>query len=113
MRLQLTLGGLMVLLLCAGTASAQQEPKIKVTPLLETVTTLTGQKLEYPKDNPQVKVTMAELPPGAAVGWHEHPNLRYVYVLDGTLTIEMEDGTRRVFPTGTIFVEALRTRHRG
>jgi quercetin dioxygenase-like cupin family protein len=112
MRLQLTLGGLMVLL-CAGAASAQQEPKIKVTPLLETVTTLTGQKLEYPKNNPQVKVTMAELPPGAAVGWHEHPNLRYVYVLDGTLTIEMEDGTRRVFPAGTIFVEALRTRHRG
>jgi quercetin dioxygenase-like cupin family protein len=102
-----------VLLLCAGAASAQQEPKIKVTPLLETVTTLTGQKLEYPKNNPQVKVTMAELPPGAAVGWHEHPNLRYVYVLDGTLTIEMEDGTRREFPAGTIFVEALRTRHRG
>jgi quercetin dioxygenase-like cupin family protein len=113
MRLQLTLGGSMVLLLCTGAASAQQESKIKVTPLLETVTTLTGQKLEYPKNNPQVKVTMAELPPGAAVGWHEHPNLRYVYVLDGTLTIEMEDGTRRVFPTGTIFVEALRTRHRG
>jgi quercetin dioxygenase-like cupin family protein len=113
MRLQLTLGGLIVLLLCTGAASAQQEPKIKVTPLLETVTTLTGQKLEYPKNNPQVKVSLAELPPGAAVGWHEHPNLRYVYVIDGTLTIEMEDGTRREFPAGTIFVEAVRTRHRG
>jgi len=63
MRLQLTLWSLFALLLCTGAASAQQEPKIKVTPLLETVTTLTGQKLEYPKDNPQVKVTMAELPP--------------------------------------------------
>jgi quercetin dioxygenase-like cupin family protein len=113
MRLYRRAARALVLLLCAGAASAQQEPKIKVTPLLETVTTLTGQKLEYPKDNPQVKVSLAELPPGAAVGWHEHPNLRYVYVLDGTLTIEMEDGTRREFPAGTIFVEAVRIRHRG
>jgi quercetin dioxygenase-like cupin family protein len=113
MRLQLAHAGLIFPLLCAGAASAQQEPKIKVTPLLETATTLTGQKLEYPGKNPQVKVTMAEMSPGAAVAWHEHPNLRYVYVLDGALTIEMEDGTRREFPTGTIFVEAVRTRHRG
>jgi quercetin dioxygenase-like cupin family protein len=102
-----------VLLVCAGAASAQQESKITLTPLLETVTTLTGQKLEYPAKNPQVKVTRAEIPPGAAVGWHEHPNLRYVYVIEGQLTIEMEDGTRRVFPAGTIFVEAVKTRHRG
>ena len=113
MRLQLTHGGLFVLLLCAAAASAEQESKIRVTPLLETVTTLTGQKLEYPGKNPQVTATIAEIPPGAAVGWHEHPNLRYVYVIDGTLTIEMENGTRREFPAGTIFVEAIRTRHRG
>ncbi len=113
MRLQLANGGLIVLLLCAGAASAEQESKIKVTPLLETVTTLTGQKLEYPGKNPQVTATIAEIPPGAAVGWHEHPNLRYVFVIDGTLTIEMESGTRRDFPAGTIFVEAMRTRHRG
>ena len=106
-------GWVLVLLLCAGPASAQPEPKIKVVPLLETVTTLTGQKLEYPGKNPQVTATIAEIPPGAVVGWHEHPNLRYVFVIDGTLTIEMENGTRRDFPAGTIFVEALRTRHRG
>jgi quercetin dioxygenase-like cupin family protein len=113
MRLQLTHGGLTVLLICAGAVSAEQESKIKVTPLLETVTTLTGQKLEYPEKNPQVTATIAEIPPGAVVGWHEHPNLRYVFVIDGTLTIEMENGTRRDFPAGTIFVEAMRTRHRG
>lgn len=113
MRLQLTVWSLFVLVLCSGAALTQEESKIKMTPLLETVTTLTGQKLEYPGKNPQVTVTLAEIPPGAAVGWHEHPNLRYVYVIEGTLTIEMEDGTKRVFPAGTIFVEAVRTRHRG
>jgi len=50
---------------------------------------------------------------GVDVGWHEHPNIRYVYVLEGTLTIEFENGTRREFPPGTIFVEAFGTRHHG
>ena len=54
-----------------------------------------------------------EIPPGVDVGWHEHPNIRYVYVIDGTLTIELENGTRREFPAGTIFVEAFGTRHHG
>ncbi|HMF07251.1 MAG TPA: cupin domain-containing protein [Methylocella sp.] len=96
-----------------GASSAEQEPKIRVTPLIETLTTLTGQKLEYPRGHPQVTATIAEIPPGAAVEWHEHPNPRYVFVIEGTLTIEMADGTRREFPAGTIFVEAMRTRHRG
>jgi quercetin dioxygenase-like cupin family protein len=34
-------------------------------------------------------------------------------VIEGQLRIELEDGTRRVFPAGTIFVEAVKTRHRG
>jgi quercetin dioxygenase-like cupin family protein len=46
-------------------------------------------------------------------GWHEHPNIRYVYVIDGALTIELENGTRREFAPGMIFVEALGTRHHG
>ena len=57
--------------------------------------------------------TLVEIPPGVDVGWHEHPNIRYVYVIEGTLTIEMEDGTRRDFAPGTIFVEALKTLHHG
>jgi mannose-6-phosphate isomerase-like protein (cupin superfamily) len=57
--------------------------------------------------------TLVEIPPGVDVGWHQHPNIRYVYVFVGTLTIELEDGTRREFPHGTIFVEALGTRHHG
>jgi quercetin dioxygenase-like cupin family protein len=32
-------------------------------------------------------------------------------VIEGTLTIELENGTRREFPAETIFVEAFGTRH--
>jgi quercetin dioxygenase-like cupin family protein len=34
-------------------------------------------------------------------------------VIEGTLTIEFENGLRRDFAPGTIFVEALKTRHHG
>jgi len=37
----------------------------------------------------------------------------YVYVLEGVLTIEMDNGTRRDFPAGSIFIEAFGTRHHG
>jgi hypothetical protein len=65
MRLQIARAGLFALVLCAGTASAQQEPKLKVTPLLETITTITGRKL-IPEMNPQVTATIVEIPPGFA-----------------------------------------------
>ena len=34
-------------------------------------------------------------------------------MIEGTLTIELENGTRREFPPRTIFVEAFGTRHHG
>jgi quercetin dioxygenase-like cupin family protein len=113
MRMRLLLGGFIFLFLGAATAWPQPPTTIKAATLLKTTTTLTGQKLEYPGNNPQVTATLVEIPPGVDVGWHEHPNIRYVYVIEGTLTIELENGTRREFAPGTIFVEALRTRHRG
>lgn len=116
MKLQMTVAGMSFLLgaglLGAGAAMAQQ-PAVKTTPLLKTTTTITGQKLVFPSQNPQVTVTLVEIPPGIEVGWHEHPNIRYVYVTEGTLTIEMGDGTRRDFPAGTLFVEAFGTPHHG
>jgi quercetin dioxygenase-like cupin family protein len=113
MRMELLLGLIVVLLLGVTPVCAEQQPAVKATPLLKTTTTITGQKLEYPGKNPQVTATMVEIPPGVDVGWHEHPNIRYVYVIDGTLTIELVNGTRRDFPAGTIFVEAIGTRHHG
>lgn len=101
------------LFLGATVVLAQQQPAVKATPLLKTTVTIAGQKLAYPVTNPQVTATLVEIPPGVDVGWHEHPNIRYVYVIDGTLTIELETGVRRDFPAGTIFVEAVGIRHHG
>ena len=113
MRIQLPFGVFILLILAATTAWSQERPMVKAATLLKTTTTITGQKLEYPGNNPEVTATLVEIPPGADVGWHKHPNIRYVFVLDGTLTIELENGTRREFSPGMIFVEALGTRHHG
>lgn len=112
MKARVILTGISLLLggTCAG---AEQQDAIKSTPLLKTTATVTGQKLEYPAHNPQVTVTLVEIPPGTQVGWHEHPGIRYVYVIGGTLTIEFENGARNEYRAGTIFVEAVRTKHRG
>ena len=98
MRIQKQYAEFLVLLLGPTTAWPQQQPTVKPTPLLKTTTTITGQKLEYPGKNPQVTATMVEIPAARDVGRHEHPNIRYVYVIDGTLSIELENGTRREFP---------------
>lgn len=110
---RMLLAGLLVPTAGVLWTAAAQQGGVKATELLKATTTITGQKLEYPSKNPQVVATLVEIPPGTDVGWHEHPNIRYVYVIDGTLTIELEDGTRHDFPAGTIFVEAVGTAHHG
>src|ERR1700757_2666633 len=113
MRMQLPLAGFVFLIIGTATAWSQQQPTVKATILLNTTTTITGQKLEYPANSPHVTATLVEILPGADVGWHEHPNIGYVYVIEGTLTIEFENRARREFAPGMIFVEALGTRHHG
>jgi quercetin dioxygenase-like cupin family protein len=92
----------------------KEQKAVYATELLKTTTTMFGQKLEYPSKTPQVTATLVEFPPGAELGWHVHPNVRYVYVLKGTLRItsRRKNGmTTRDFPAGTFFVEAIRTHH--
>jgi quercetin dioxygenase-like cupin family protein len=84
---------------------------IKETVLLKTTTTMTDQKLLFPSKNTEVTATLVEFEKGAGLGWHQHAYVRYVYVLEGTLEIVREDGTKREFPAGTFFVESIRERH--
>jgi quercetin dioxygenase-like cupin family protein len=40
-----------------------------------------------------------------------HPVPTYVHVLEGTLTVEFEDGSRQPFKAGSGFLEAVNTWH--
>ncbi len=56
---------------------------------------------------------MVEIQPGRESGRHMHPFPTYVHVLEGTLTVEFEDGTRQHFEAGKGFLEVVNTWHNG
>ena len=49
---------------------------------------------------------IAEIAPGAATGNHSHPTPRFVYVLAGTVTLEVDGESPRVFKAGEGFQSA-------
>ncbi len=54
-----------------------------------------------------------DLPPGAETGWHKHPVPVYAYVVSGTLSVDLDDGTRLTFREGDAVIEVVDTMHNG
>jgi quercetin dioxygenase-like cupin family protein len=72
-------------------ANAQQQT-IKRTDLL---------KVDLPDiKGSQMNVWIADWAPGADTGRHIHPTPRFVYVLEGTITMEMEGQPAQIFKAG-------------
>jgi len=80
-------------LLALSVAHAADAPKVVVTPVLRTNTTVTGQPIVVP-DHPDVIVSIATFPPGARIAEHQHPHPHYVYVLEGVLTVVNTDADK-------------------
>ena len=63
--------------------------------------------------NPEVTSAIVALPPGGKTDWMTHPCPGYLYVLEGELTVEFEDGRHLVFKQGQAFMQARTKWHRG
>jgi quercetin dioxygenase-like cupin family protein len=86
----------------------------KADPVVKGSTTLGGQKIEYPKtDKPEISALHVEIEPGGETGRHMHPVPTFVYVLEGVLTVETDDGSRHEFQAGKGFLEVTNTWHNG
>ena len=48
---------------------------------------------------------IADIPPGGATGRHTHPTPRFVYVLEGSVILEMDGKPPQTFGSGEGFVE--------
>ncbi len=48
---------------------------------------------------------IAEIAPGAATGKHSHPTPRFVYVIEGSVTVEVDGKRPQVFEAGKGFQE--------
>lgn len=102
-------------LLAAGrSAGAADYDGIKTQKLLVTSTTASGQHHSYLcTDQPEVTSLIVDLPPGAETGWHTHGVPVYGYVLAGTITVSMNDGSSFAFKQGAAIVEVQNVAHNG
>ena len=107
------LPGLALLWLLAAPGALAESPKVTVTPLVDTTKTVLGQPLVLPAKNPELKVTLFEIPPGAKLPRHEHPWSRYAYVLAGELTVTFDGGFAKHYKAGDFIVEAVNAWHFG
>jgi quercetin dioxygenase-like cupin family protein len=81
------------LMLALSNAHAAEAPRVQVTPVTRTNTTVTGQPIVVP-ERPDVVVSLATFPPGARIAEHQHPYPHYVYVLEGVLTVVNTDANK-------------------
>jgi len=82
--------------------------------LQQTTVTSNGQPIAYPQTGKaEVTAMTVELAPGSGTGWHQHPVPVYAYVVAGTLTVELEDGTSRTYGPDEAVVEVVHTLHNG
>ena len=102
-----------LLCLLAAPGALADSPKVTVTPLVATTKTVLGQPLALPTKNPELKVALYEIPPGARLPRHEHPWSRYAYVLAGELTVTFDDGLAKRYRAGDFIVEAVNAWHFG
>ena len=103
----------LAVLVCLA-AHAQYDKSIVIEQLLKTDTTSIGQKIVYPHyDNDQITVVRAIIPAGTSTGWHKHDFPLVAYVLNGTVTLETEDGRKLQFNENDSFVEMINIYHNG
>ena len=80
--------------------------------ILRAFTTIGRQKLKYLRtDKPAIEVMLVEIEPRGQSGRHMHPVPTVVYVIEGTLTVEMDDGSRHKTQAGNAVLEVVNTWH--
>lgn len=105
------------LLFATASAFAQSTPTGAVGLTLKTIiqaeTTMIGQPIRFPQTDGQITAVLAEVAPGGQVGRHMHPVPLFVYILEGTLTIDMEQHGVHAFKAGEGLAEVIHTWHNG
>jgi len=104
---------LSILCVC-HTAKSQYNKGVVLEPVLKTDTTSIGQKIVYPSfQNDEVSIVKVTIPSGKSTGWHKHNFPVFAYVLQGTLTVEIENRKSLQFQQNSSFSEVINTLHNG
>ena len=90
------------------------QKKTMMTVISNDSTTSAGEPISYlSTPDPEISSGIVTIPPGTTTEWMVHPVQGYLYVLEGTLTVEFADGPRKVFKAGQGFPQARSKWHRG
>ena len=94
--------------LLATPAAAQV--KFSATPILQSGATVAGASLAYPKtDSAELTAMRLDIGPGGETGRHMHPYPTLVYVLEGTIEVEMDGGMAQSYKAGDSFLMVVNT----
>lgn len=88
-------------------------PYDKVVDVFSGDTTIAGEKVSFPQENPSVKSLIVTLEPDERTGWHQHGTPLYAYILQGELTVTYEGIGERLFKAGDGLLEAMNVTHQG
>ncbi len=61
----------------------------------------------------EVSIVKVTIPPGKETGWHKHAFPVFAYVLQGNLTVKIDNAKALQFPEGSSFAEVINTMHNG
>lgn len=86
---------------------------VSSTVILKTSEDAAGQPVQYPNGQPELTGVLVQVPAGSSTGWHIHPCSCIGYILEGQITVEQANGTRKSYKTGDCFAEVRQIRHRG
>ncbi len=87
---------------------------VAVTTVLKTSADSAGQAIHYPTNRAaEVTGVLVEIPAGQRTGWHRHPAPCVAYVLEGQVTVELENGRKTTYRAGDAFAEVVNLKHCG
>jgi quercetin dioxygenase-like cupin family protein len=89
---------------------AQQGQTVKL--LLESSTTVAGAPLKYPAGTPKFTANLSTIEPGGSSPRHQHPVPIFIYVIEGTLFVDVDGAGTREVKAGEGFMEVVDTWHR-
>ena len=107
------LASLAALSILAGTAA--DEAPVAVETLLKTTGSWDGRGYDrYPAGTPEISVLKVTVPPRTELSWHTHPMISAVYLVSGTLNLNIKETGRSIsFKAGDVFGDTVDVLHRG
>jgi quercetin dioxygenase-like cupin family protein len=101
------------ILLGSSALAAAQSP-ISSEVIHRSTQTIADQPIHLPEGGVEVTASLVTVQPGAALPIHQHPNVRYGYILTGSLTItNFETGKTMSFGKGEFIIESIASWHSG